>query len=221
VTAPTEKHTDRDPVVRIVEWVKKHQRTLIVVAAIVVLSIATVMYLRNASEREESYANSLLTDARAVASSGNFALAMTDLSDLAASHRGTIAAEEAEILLGQLRLIEGQADAAVQSLQEYIERGPTEQFRAPAYGLLAVALEQVDSLPDAASAYEDAADAAWYDFLKAQYLLEAARVRTELGDTTQAVALYRRILDDLSETDMVMEARLRLAEVERSDIDSP
>jgi tetratricopeptide (TPR) repeat protein len=219
VTAP-KAHTDHDPVVRMLDWIKKHQRTLLIAVAIVVVSIATAMYLRVAHEREENFASSLVTNARAVASSGNVALAMTDLSDLAASHRGTVGAEEAEILLAQLRLSEGQADAAAQSLQEYIGRGPSDQFRASAYGLLAVALEQMSDLAGAVTAYENAAGAAWYDFLQAQHLLEAARVLTEIGDTTQAVAVYRRILADLPETEMVMEARLRLAELVKADIDN-
>ena len=219
MTAPIE-HTDRDPVVRIVEWIKKHQRTLIVALAIVALSIAGIMYMRMAGERQENFASSLVGNARAVANAGNVALAITDLSDIAASHRGTVAAEEAEILVGQLRLSEGQADAAVQSLQEYIGRGPSDQFRASAHGLLAVALEQTMDFDGAAAAYLNAADAAWYDFLQAQHLLEAGRVFAASGDTAQAIATYQRLLDDLSETDMVMEARLRLAEIQRTDIDS-
>lgn len=155
-----------------------------------------------------------------MANAGNVALAITDLSDIAASHRGTVAAEEAEILVAQLRLSEGQADAAVQSLQEYIGRGPSDQFLASAHGLLAVALEQIMDLDGAAAAYLNAADAAWYDFLQAQHLLEAGRVFAESGDTTQAIETYQRLLDDLPETDMVMEARLRLAEILRTDIDS-
>lgn len=219
MTAPIE-HTDRDPVVRIVEWIKKYQRTLIIAIAIVVLSIAGIMYMRMASERRENFASSLVGNARAVANSGNVALAITDLSDIAASHRGTVAAEEAEILVAQLRLSEGQADAAVQSLQEYIGRGPSNQFVASAHGLLAVALEQIMDFDGAAAAYLNAADAAWYDFLQAQHLLEAGRIFAETGDTTQAIATYQRLLDDLPETDMVMEARLRLAEIQRTDIDS-
>lgn len=219
MTAPIE-HTDRDPVVRIVEWIKKHQRTLIVALAIVVLSIAGIMYMRMAGERRENFASSLVANARAVANAGNVALAITDLSDIASSHRGTVAAEEAEILVGQLRLSEGQADAAAQSLQEYIGRGPSDQFEASAYGLLAVALEQTSDFNGAAAAYLDAADASWYDFLEAQHLLDAGRVFTQTGDTTQAIATYQKILDDLAETDMVMEARLRLAELQRADIDS-
>ncbi len=219
MTAPIE-HTDRDPVVRIVDWIKKHQRTMIVALAVVVLSIASIMYMRVASGRRENFANSLVANARAVASTGNVALAIADLSDVAASHRGTVAAEEAEILVGQLRLSEGQADAAVQSLQEYIGRGTSDQFRASAYGLLAVALEQTSDFDGAAAAYLDAADAAWYDFLQAQHLLDAGRVLTATGDTTDAIVTYQRLLDDLPDTDMVMEARMRLAELQRADIDN-
>jgi TolA-binding protein len=178
------------------------------------------MYMRVAKERRENFASSLLSNARAVAAAGNNALAITDLSDLVNSHSGTVAAEEAEIFLAQLRLSEGQADAAVQSLQAYIGRGPSDQFRAPAHGLLGAALEQTANLEDAATAYEAAAEAAWYDFLKAQYLLDAGRAFAASGDSAGAIATYQRILDELSETDMVTEARLRLGELLKADIDS-
>jgi predicted negative regulator of RcsB-dependent stress response len=218
-TAPTE-HKERDPVVRIVEWINKNQRTLIVVAVVVVGSIAAIMYMRVAGARKENFANSLLSNARAVAASGNAALAITDLSDLVMSYRGTIAAEEGEVLLARLRLSEGQSEAAVQALQNYIARGPSDQFRAAAYGLLGGALEQTANFADAAEAYETAAAEAWYDFLSAQYLLDAGRALVEAGDSSRAIATYQRILDDLSETDMAMEARLRLGELQRADIDN-
>ena len=219
MTAPTER-TERDPLVRLAEWIKKNQKPLIIVAAVVVGAIAVIMYMRIASERRENFATSLLSNARSVAATGNTALAITDLSDLVASHRGTIAAEEAEIMLARLRLSEGQAEAAVQSLQDYVSRGPSDQFRAPAYGLLGAALEQTMSLSDAANAYETASEEAWYDFLKAQYLIDAGRVLMAAGDSGRAIAVYRKIIDDLPETDMVVEARLRLGELLKSDIDS-
>jgi outer membrane protein assembly factor BamD (BamD/ComL family) len=213
------EHTEHDPVVKTVEWIKKHQRKLSVVAAAVVVVVAGTFYFKSAKQRRENFANTLLTTARTEAAAGNVALAVADLSDLALSHRGTLAAEEAELLLAQLRLNEGQAEAAKQSLQEYVDRGPSSQFRAPAYGLLGVANEQTLNLPEAASAYIAAAEHAWYDFLKAQYLLDAARVYTQNGDTAQAVTTYKRILDELPDTDMVAEARLRLGELERTGVD--
>jgi len=219
VTAPTERK-ETDPVDRIVAWIKQKQKTLIVVAAVVVGAAAVIMYMRVASERRENFAATLLSNARAVAATGNTALAITDLSDLVNSHRGTMAAEEAEIMLAQLRLSEGQHDAAVQSLQDYIASGPTDQFRAPAYGLLGAALEQTANLAEAAAAYENAAEAAWYDFLQAQYLLDAGRALTDAGDSARAVAVYQRILDEFPETDMVAEAQLRLAELQKADIDT-
>ncbi len=219
MTVPTEK-TELDPVVRIVEAIKRHRRPLIIAAAAVAVAVAAVMYIRMAAERRENFAANLLTEARTVAASGNVALAITDLADLANSYRGTMAAEEAEILLARLRISEDQTQAAAQSLQEYLDQGPSDQFRAPAYGLLAVALEQSGDLAEAAAAYEDAAEAAWYDFLRVQYLLDAGRVLTTMGDTSQAVAKYQRILDAHSEIDMVAEARLRLGELLGSDIDA-
>ena len=74
---------------------KQNQKPLIVAAAVVFGTIAVIMYMRVASERRENFATSLLTNARAVAAAGNPAIAITDLSELVNSHRGTVAAEEA------------------------------------------------------------------------------------------------------------------------------
>ena len=219
MTAPNEPKTV-DPAVRILDEIKRRQRPLIIGIAIIIVGVGAIWYMSSAAERRENFAMTLLTNARTAAASGNVALAITDLSDLALSHRGTTASEEAQVLLAQLRISEGQAGLAVQELNGFIDRGPSDQFRAPAHGLLAVALEQTGAAAESASEYIAAADAAWYDFLEAQYLLEAARVLVATGDTTQAVSVYERIMNDLSETDMVMEARLRLSEILKSDIDN-
>lgn len=218
MTAPTAQ-TEKDPIVRFVDWINKNRRTAIVVVATLILGVAAIMYWNAARERRESFANSLLETARNAAAAGNTALAANDLASLSTTHRGTAAAEEAAILLAQIRLADGQPQTAQAEMQRYIAQGPSAQFRAPAYGLLGNAFEQAQSLDSAAVAYRNAAQAAWYDFLEAQYLIDAARVLIQAGDTIEAAALYDRIITDLSETDMVMEARLRLGEIRGGGID--
>ncbi len=204
---------EKDPVGNAVDWVKKNQGNLIIGVATLIIVIAFVMYWGVAQQRRENFANGLLETARAVAATGNTALAATDLASLATTHRGTTAAEEAAILLARIRLTDGQPEAAVTEMQRFISDGPSAQFRAPAFALLGNAFEQLNSLDSAAAAYNNAASVAWYDFLEAQYLIDAARVYTAAGDTNAAIEAYERILSELAETDMAMEARLRLGEL--------
>ena len=220
MTAPIHE-TERDPVARIAAWAKRNQRALTVGAAIVVGAGALVYYFFAAERRREDFASRELSNARLVVASGNPALAATNLAQLVATHAGTIAADEAAILLAQIRLSEGQADQAVAELSSLVSRGPADQFVAPAYGLLGNALEQVGNRTEAADAYRSAAEAAWYGVLKAQYLVDAARVLTDLGDTAQAATAYEEVLRDLSETDVAAEARMRLAEMRKSGIEPP
>ena len=58
-----------------------------------------------------------------------------------------------------------------------------------------------------------AADAAWYDFQAAQYLLDAGRALTAAGDSARAITVYERIIEDYPGTDDAIGAQVRLHEL--------
>src|SRR5437667_263508 len=66
---------------------------------------------------------------------------------------------------------------------------------------------------DAATAYEAAAAAALYPFLRAQFLSDAGRARLAAGDTAQALAAYRTITEKLDSTSAAGEAKVRVGEL--------
>ena len=125
---------------------------------------------------------------------------------------GTVAADEAVILLAQVRLLQDQPNLAAEGLQEALA-GLSDQFKAPAYGLLGSALENIGNLTDAASAYEDAARTSWYDAVAAQYLNDAARASWGAGEMQRAIQLYERVISEYSESTSAPEARVRLGEL--------
>ena len=212
-----ERTESRDPAERAVEWVKAHRNQLILGAAIVIAVTASVWFLMTAQQRKEQFAAGELANARAVAATGNLALAASDLDQLIGTYGGTDAGEEAAILLAQIRLMERQPDAAAAGLRELIDAGPSSQFLASAHGLLGNALEESGDLEGAALAYTNASEAAWYDFLKAQYLIDAARAYQTLGDTVAAATIYQQVLEEFEETDQAaVEARVRLMEIQPS-----
>jgi hypothetical protein len=56
------------------------------------------------------------------------------------------------------------------------------------------------------------------DFLKAQMLSDAGRAWAAAGDTTKAVAAYKRIVAELSKEAAVAEARVRLGELTKGTL---
>ena len=196
-----------------IEWISKHRRRVTgTLAAVLVIAAGvwmTVQYQRN----KQAQAERSLNEARVAAQSGNLPLAASDLSRLIATHGGTAAADEAFILLAQVRLIQDQPSLAVQELRGALSGGLETQFRAPAYGLLGTAEEQLGNMAAAGEAYETAAEESWYTFLKAQYLSDAGRVYWAAGDTTRALEAYERVLDEFEDSPSSTEARVRLGEL--------
>jgi predicted negative regulator of RcsB-dependent stress response len=148
---------------------------------------------------------------------GNLPLAASDLSRLVESYSGTRAADEASILLAQVRLGQGEAQTAVAELRAAIAAGLEEQFLASAHGLIGAAFEQQGQMDGAADAYLLAADAAWYGFLAAQYLHDAGRALVAGGDTARAADVYERLLQDHPDSPGATEAQVRLAELRPSE----
>ncbi len=203
-----------DTAERFVEWLNKNQRTVLAAVAIVVIVAAGAWFVLEYRSRKESAAAAALEQARFATQSGNLPLAATDLSRLIGTYGGTLAADEAVILLAQVRLLQNEASLAAEELRKSLSGGMAPQFRAGAYSLLGAALENMGNLSEAAKAYENAAGEAWYGFLAAQYLNDAGRAYTEAGDTTSAIAAYRRVIDEHADSPSVTESRVRLGELE-------
>jgi len=203
----------QDPVERTIEWINKHRNQLIVGFVIIVVVALSTFLFTTSQRRKQDFASAELENARAVAAAGNLALAASDLSQLIDTYGGTLAAEEATIVLAQLRLTEGQPAAAMVEIRKLLDSGPSSQFVAPAHGLMGNALEQVGNASEAAQEYLVAADAAWYQFLSAQYLLDAGRAFRAAGDSARAITTYQRVVTDFADTDLAVEARVRLNEL--------
>ena len=204
---------ERDPGRRIIEWVQSHLR--LVTGSALGLAVIGLLIWSEIVRRQgrEADAATALETARSAVAAGNFPLAESDLTQLLNIFVGTEAADEAVVILAQVRLAQEQAPLAVSELRQAIAAGLSDQFRAPAYGLLANALEHVGSLAEAGEAYENAAGATWYEYLSAEYLNEAGRVYWTAGDTARAVSAFERVLSEFEDAPGATEARVRLAEL--------
>ena len=193
-------------------WVRAHGQITSWVGAILVVGAVLFVWTMSTKRRTEEIASRDLQGARFAFENQNYPLAASELAKVIENYAGTSASAEARILLANVRLLEKQPQQAVTVLKDFASGAP-EAYRAQAYGLLGSAYEDMGQPRAAGEAYENASAAARLDFLKAQMLSDAGRAWTNAGDTTRAVADYRRIVKEFAEEGMAGEAKVRLGEL--------
>jgi len=202
------------------EWVRTNARRVGIGAGIVVAVAAIVLGYTATAKRKEAAAAQALAQAWATVEAGNMPLAANDLNRLVERFSGTRSADEATILLAEIRLLNGETDAAVRALQDFLRKSRSSYVEASALALLGGGLENQGHHRDAAAAYRRAAEAAELAFLKAQYLLDAGRAFGAAGDTAGARAAFGEVLQRYGELSQAAEARVRMAEV-GGDVPAP
>lgn len=199
---------------RLGAWVMEHKRGTAYVGVALVVAAGLYGWSLLSAKTAEQSAGRQLEQGRLAFDSKNYPLAASVLSQVVENFAGTHAAEEGSILLAQVRLAQGQTEQAIDVLERY---GPKagKYFRAQTYGLLGAAYENALRPRDAAGAYQRAADAALYPFLRAQYLSDVGRAWLATGDTAKALAAYRTIAEKLDSTSAAGEAKVRVGELTR------
>jgi TolA-binding protein len=209
VAAETPAGADQNPI----EWIQKHRRPVGAVA-IVVLAIAAGSWLTVTTQaRKELAAQQSLSTARAMFDAYNLPAAAAGFQEVIQGYSGTRAAKEATLALNQVRIINGQNELAIVSLRDFISGGPGAVYEVPGAGLLGAALENVNRPEEAAEAFLEAAEKASVGYLRAEYLLSAGAAFRAAGLIEEAEAAFRTIIDDLSDTPSLTEAKVRLSEL--------
>lgn len=212
MTAP-DSAAAKDEELNLSEWIARNGRKAAIIGGALFVVLAGAWLYVTSAKRKESFASQELMRARSSAEAGNLPLAASDLTRLTERFKGTRAADEAVVLLNQIRLVQGQRDIAVTSLQEFVRSGHDADVLASAYGLLGAALEDQGKPRDAAEAYRRGSRSARLDFAQAQFLLDAGRAFTTAGDTASAKATFADILTRFGRLDQAAEARVRMAEL--------
>lgn len=180
----------------------------------VVLVIALVAWFAiTAGKRKEAFAARELEVARTQAEQGNLAGAVEQFNKVSVTYSGTAASYEAKLGIAQARLVNGQNELAIASLQDFLKTTPPSTYASPANGLLGTAFENTGKFAEAAAAYGKSAELASLDYLKATALLDQARALRLAGKKDEAVAVYKVILDKYSDTAAKTEAQVRLGEL--------
>ena len=202
---------------RTLEWTRAHKQITTWFGVALIVAAGLFVWTLSSNRRSEVIAGRQLQGARYAFENQNLPLAASELARIIENYSGTNAAAEGRLLLAQVRLQQGQPQQAVQVLRDFAP-GARAAFRAQAYGLLGAAYENLGRPREAAEAYEAGAERARMDFLKAQMLSDAGRAYVAAGDTTKAIAAYRRIVKDLPKEGAVTEAKVRLGELTKGTL---
>jgi tetratricopeptide (TPR) repeat protein len=196
----------------LVTWIKGHRQIVGAIVAVIVVAAGLVWWNAISKTRTEAAASERLAQARLAFESHNYPLAGSELSQIVENYSGTRSAQEAQLLLAQVRLSQGQGEQSIELLKRFApSAGP--DFRAQAYGLLGGGYENAARFKEAAEAYQLAASDALYPFLKAQYLSDAGRAWVAFGDTAKALGVYRTITSQKDSTVSIAEAEVRIGEL--------
>ena len=184
------------------------------IAGAVVLVIALVAWFAiTAGKRKEAFAARELEVGRSQAEQGNLAGAVQQFDKVAKTYAGTAAAFDATLGIAQARLVNGQNELAIGSLQDFLKTTPPANYASPANSLLGTAYENTGKFAEAAAAYRKAADLSTLDYLKSTALLDQGRALRQAGKKDEAVAVYREIISKYGDTAGKTEAQIRLAEL--------
>jgi tetratricopeptide (TPR) repeat protein len=165
---------------------------------------ATAAYAEPLARLADARAGSLTPQARA-AIAGELEAAM-------AQYPSATLAAQAAWELGNVRYAERDWERARRAWAITLARSPSPTLRTLARAGLGYAWEAEGNLPKATEAYQTAlAGLRPGDFAYDEMLMALARVQELAGDTTAAVASYRRLLSETPQGLRVDDARARLA----------
>jgi len=205
--------TDTDN--QFVAWVQARQKVIGIVAGVLVLLVLAGWYVMESGRRKQAQAFDALDQARGSMEAGSYADAATAFQRITETFSGTDASLEASLALGQVRLLSGQAELAIEDLRKFIASNPPPYYKSAAHSHLAVALENTGKVAEAAAEYVKAAELSTAPYQKNDALLNAARTYRAQGNTVEARSILEGIVkNNKDETPGTAEARVRLAELD-------
>lgn len=191
------------------EWAKGHSRELSIAGIAVAVAVAAFLFWRSAAEKKEANAGRALGEAERSVTAGNLPLAQSDLEKLIQRYSGTVAADQAGILLSQVFFDQGKTAEGLKALEGVDGGGP---FKATLHAMRAAGNEQSGKNIEAADEYLKAADAATSESDKSQFKADAARAFQAGGKKEEALKIWQTIASD-EENPLNAEAKLRVGEL--------
>ena len=197
-----------------IEWARTNSKAISVGGIVVVAAAAIGLLWRASADKKELRASEALAAATAVVSSGNAALAQSDLQALLRRYGGTTAGIQARMLLAQVHFGQGKVEDGLRELNAIDSPG---LYAPSVYALKGAGLEQSGKHAEAAAEYERAASAANTEVTKVGYQADAARAYLAAGNADAAKRIWQAIAAD-DTSPLAGEAKVRLGELNAKPI---
>jgi predicted negative regulator of RcsB-dependent stress response len=219
-TAPTAAHTTAglsdDPLENATDWANANRKPIIILVS-VIAAVALLIFLyrtMDASKREK--ASAALYQAQAPMASGNTKDAEPALERVVKNFGGTSAAQQAALLLAQIRYDGGKHAEGIAGLENALGSAG-EDFKASFEQMIAMGYEAQGKRDEAAAHYAKAADAARFDGEKTSYQAARARQLMAAGKPAEAKPIWEELLNREDPT-WAREAAIRLGEISGATI---
>ncbi len=187
------------PFEKAVEKVADQWKIVASLLGLALVAVALYGVMNEARARKDREATNLLYDAQIAArkavSEKKFEDAEKAYTPLLEKHKGTRAAFEAELQLGDIWMDAGNFDKAVAHYQKGAGLASDSFSRLLATYTIGIARESAGKLEEAVKAYEEALSIQGSDFLRPEILMAQARCFEALNQAKKAIEIYKTVQD--------------------------
>lgn len=180
-----------------VDLIAKQWKVLAGAAGVLVLVLGIVGVWQELQSRRDREATNMLYEAQ-VSARKHLEAKRPDEAEkayeaLLAKFKGTRAAFEARLHLGDLWMDSANYDKAIQHYQTAVDTASDAFSRLLAHYTLGVARESAGKYQEAVASYEEALKAPGSDFLRPEILMAEARCYEALQQPAKAIELYKQV----------------------------
>lgn len=178
------------------QFIRKYQKTLIYAAIGIVAVVVIAILMINSRQKAELAAAAEVGRAQSVFDQGNYQQVIDILEPVIETYDGTKSAGIATFYLGSASYRLHNYSDAGNYFQQYLDEYDNDPIlSASASASLGAVAANDSNYTAAAQHYQDAARRSSYQFMKAQYSLEAAQFSFDSGDYQSAKNILTQLLD--------------------------
>lgn len=200
-----------DPLENAGDWLNANRKPITIVVAVIAAVALLIVLYRSMDASKKEKASTALSQAQTPLASGDFKEAEPALERVVKNFGGTAAAQQAALLLAQVRYDNGKHAEGIAGLESSLGSA-TDDFKASFEQMIAMGYEAQGKREEAAAHYAKAADAARFEGDKASYRAAQARQLMAAGKMADAKPIWEDLLnrEDLTYS---REAAIRLGEI--------
>ncbi len=183
------------------QFLDKNQKNLVILTVLLVIGAGALVVVRGIDKSSKQTAGAAL----------NKAADLTALQAVIQEHAGTPAAGSAMVLLADKQWNEGQQDAAISTLQNFIAANRDHAALASAQASLGAKLMAQGKSADANAAFQQIVDDPKARFIAPYAMISQGDIARAGGDLDKAEVFYRRAKTDFPDSSFANTASERIA----------